>query len=828
MNKLSVYAGGVILFGMLLFSLQCDRAVVGSVTETGNVTGKVLSTDSNKPVAGARIALFKKRSEIASADETFAPVEEIYSDSKGNFSLDIDDGKYTIVASGEEEYAFVDNVIPGTDDAKQMTIILEQPGRLKGEIVNSLELRGTGSVVTHLIGTDIYQNVDNNGRFDIENIPAGTYTLVSYSTYQPEFSPYYRKVTIYPDSVTDLSTFELKFNGIPIPKGIDIAYDTAHQVVKITWNSIGEYNDFQEYAILRGLAGQKKHDLEQIAYTKDTVYFDTINFTDSGEGSGTHIYEYAVQVNNKLGEIGQYYGIYEIATPSYETVIPKIENLDVTFDTLAGVVNVAWDSTGGGDDFSTVRIVRTIVRPTLYTPDSWEWNETTGNSLTGDSLWTIFDTIAIDTSEIEGSTTYIDSLYTSVLSVDSLAAYTIIYEVSVIHEGWELSGTVSRATIQVISFKALLPEIDAGVNQFADIGSEVELAGKVITAQWPIVKKEWKIGDGEWTSSDDGKMTFTTSVASEPETLICLFRVTDSVENVVTDSNRVVVSRLVTTYGTLPGMSQGTPTSFKFNDRFWTYNYIDNGKVAAWSSVDYKIWTVENMLTTIQNIETPILFKSKLFMLALDGSGSYKSENGKDWEAFSIVLDTNISNAFKQSDYIGYGQILVKQDTLLTLVLSVSGWNVSGVRLIYSVDGIFWEEYPTPLPVTEHNFESRLYVLHDTLYYVPKGVNKFKLTEGMGWEEAALWDEDYDLFPDEAVDMFAYDSGLVARFKEKPSNKVRIAISHRGVWTFVADDVVQKAKSPRDYEAPLTAWTYGNRFFWIGYNNNPVQSFKLY
>jgi hypothetical protein len=51
-------------FGLTLIMLSfgiisCERNLTGSVTETGNITGQVVSTKS-KPVAGAKIVVFRK------------------------------------------------------------------------------------------------------------------------------------------------------------------------------------------------------------------------------------------------------------------------------------------------------------------------------------------------------------------------------------------------------------------------------------------------------------------------------------------------------------------------------------------------------------------------------------------------------------------------------------------------------------------------------------------------------------------------------------------------------------------------------------------------
>jgi hypothetical protein len=295
---------------VLLLIANCTSGddIAGSVTETGNVTGIVMSSNKQK-AANAKVSLYKKKSEVMSPDEQTKPVDEVYTNDTGYFSFKADAGNFTIIAVSNSEYAFRDSISPGKTGSKNMVIELRNPGKIKGIIKNTVELRGTGSVIVHLIGTSIYKNVDSEGSFLIDNVPAGTYTLVSYSTYQPEFSPKYQTVNVFSDSTTDLGGYSLTYNGIPIPKNVVVKYDTSNEEVRITWDSIGYYKDFQEYAIYRGIAGTAQHNLIQIGYTEGTSFVDPIQFTTDSLLK----YEYSVLVNNKLGESGKYYGIYAVS-----------------------------------------------------------------------------------------------------------------------------------------------------------------------------------------------------------------------------------------------------------------------------------------------------------------------------------------------------------------------------------------------------------------------------------------------------------------------------------------------------------------------------------
>jgi 5-hydroxyisourate hydrolase-like protein (transthyretin family) len=101
MNK-TMLGVNALLTACLFF--QCvEKNMAGSVTQTGNVTGMVIVKESQKPAAGASIAFFRKKTVLVSPDESFAPAKTVYTDNKGRFHADLDDGAYTVVASNGDK-----------------------------------------------------------------------------------------------------------------------------------------------------------------------------------------------------------------------------------------------------------------------------------------------------------------------------------------------------------------------------------------------------------------------------------------------------------------------------------------------------------------------------------------------------------------------------------------------------------------------------------------------------------------------------------------------------------------------------------------------------
>lgn len=813
-----VYSSMLII--IFLGIISCDKNISGSATETGNVTGTIVSTKS-KPVVGAKVVLFKKKTTISSPDDSTMPVEEVYSDSKGMFDLDVDDGSYTIVASSESKYAFVDNIIPGTDDATDMTVTLRNPGEIKGEITNSLELRGTESVIVHLIGTDVYLNVDNNGTFYLENIPPGTYTLVSYSSYQPEFIPDYREVAVYSDSCTDLGEYALRYSGIPIPKNIAVVYDTALQTVTVSWSAIDEYKDFQEYAILRGVAGQSSHDLEQVGYTTDTFFVDSISFSSEDPA----MYEYSVRVTNKLGEEGLYYGIYSVVVTPYLTVLPKVDTLEIDFDTLDGTVHLEWDSVETMDDFGGYLIVRTLETMTDNNDD---------------------DSSRIDTLGYVKKMAFVDTLYEKVLSFDDLRSYRVMYSVCVYQKEWELHGRRTASPGMIISsYKTYKPIVSAGEDQQVDIHTEVQLEGTVDSITWPVAVMEWKIGDDDWIESEDGTAEFTSSETFTPETTICVFKVTDSVGNIGSDTVHIIKSSLLITYSSpVPGRHEGTRTTSLgyFNGKFRAVGFISDKKFAVWSSNDLNTWDVENASPGIENGGFFLEFENALYLLNLSKEyhtcSSYRSEDGKNWDKLNVTyktfpVDDSILSGRRTSNYLNFDN---KIYAVMVVRLKTDQPYESDYEsyLLYSNDGVVWNIQDEPLQLgtaqwyndyDDYHYKGMyLFSFSDTMFL--RNSNEFYMSSdrGLSWEECAQWDTDYVDLRDECIRFAAGNSAAFAYFKENPGDEKKVAIFSNNEWVVYPEEYFNFQNMKHGYKYQ---WIQDNRLYVINEDGN-VTSFKIY
>jgi hypothetical protein len=867
-KPMKLWHGFACAVGIMSLYFSCEKKTVdigGSVTETQNVAGVVVGKNQ-EPVAGAKLSLFKKKSTITTPDETVTPYKETRSDENGEFGFDADDGNYTMVAAADSNYAFLDNITPGTKAAKDLRAELGNPGGLKGTIANSLELRGTGSVVVHLIGTDLFQNVSDSGSFYIATIPAGTYTLVSYSTYQQEFSPQYQQVTIYPDSITNLGTYSLPYNGIPIPRNVSVKYDTVSGKMMISWNSIPKYADFQEYAVLRGVTGQKNHNLSQIGYTQDTFFIDSVDLKPLPDVK----YEYAVFVRNKLGEEGKYYGIYSQNAVYYADVIPSIDSLNVKFDTLNGLVHLEWDSVKNYEPLGGYLIIRHIgiergsERGVIKTdtlcicknidyidslfPKALVFSDSNHYSVyysaqVYNQSWKRFgkpvlsDTIALtpykklvpvvknlsitydttkgvatvswdslnDMSAIEGfrvlrnirnsgmsldkyDTMIVkfpgvkDTIYPAIVPWDTLTPTTVCYSISVKNKVWGIDGEPKTVFMEVQSYKAYKPQIEAGADQVVELNTQAALKGIVISSRFPIAKMEWKVGDGDWKQTTDGTDTFTTKDDFTEDTIPCIFRVMDAMGNGVADSLTVRITVLLTSY-VAPPSQPGSPTLLAtLGERCYAIGYNDFWRVSIWSTNDFSNWKVEkeNILTDFPSLVCS--FKNRIYSFTYSNDWYFMSSNGLDWDTLTNNLDS--------MNFWGSCSFNVVGNYIYHTSRNLSNNHACAYR---TEDGILWNQIDTN-SIPEFCLDSKVARYSNQKFYVSSDA-------GATWEEDGSWYKGYGESPDNLV--FAYsDSALTVVkygnwFGMYSPNKARVY--RHGTWNNIplnSSDVAQPWGSP--------------------------------
>jgi hypothetical protein len=121
-----------------------------------------------------------------------------------------------------------------------------------------------------LLGTGVFVNVDDSGRFAIHGVPEGKYSLMvraDLSQYTSTFAP----APVWRDSTTDLGTIQLVYTGLPVVTGITGTWDSLGGIVHLRWDTAGE-SKAVGYRIYRG-------------YSNDPASETGVAFVNAGIGT---------------------------------------------------------------------------------------------------------------------------------------------------------------------------------------------------------------------------------------------------------------------------------------------------------------------------------------------------------------------------------------------------------------------------------------------------------------------------------------------------------------------------------------------------------------
>lgn len=292
-----------------------DDKVTGTVDETDTgIVAKLYNPDYT-PAKGAKVKIFEV------SDTTKIPASEVTTDENGDYSLGkIAEGIYNVYAEKGELVAFQDSISVLDDTVIIEDDTLETPTNLSG-VVGLQPNHDPASVTVQVLGTDIYSNVNEDGYFTLNRMAKGDFTL-KLSTTLDNYTTTYKNLTVdtnTPDTLSD--TLWLIYTGIPVVGGLSATYDTLNGVVTLSWNAT-KYRNFQDYLIYRDYFDSLNMSLTPIAFTGDTVFYDTIFHQNSATGplsfsdtTGYH-FKYRVTIRNNSQEEGLSYKYIEALAAS--------------------------------------------------------------------------------------------------------------------------------------------------------------------------------------------------------------------------------------------------------------------------------------------------------------------------------------------------------------------------------------------------------------------------------------------------------------------------------------------------------------------------------
>lgn len=295
----------------------CDSSSTTTGTSSETVTGVRLYLPNGAPASGARAELF------AVSDTGNIPVSQVYVDAQGRLALDAPEkGRYNLVIRHPDGTSLLqDSLLSDGSRISAWSDTLRPAGSVQGRV--KVQPKDSPRIAwVHLLGSGVYANVDDSGRFDLDGVAPGRYT-VAFLTRDTAYTPTFRSARVWPDSTLDLGTVDLVYTGLPLVTGLAASYDTAEGVLTLKWDRSRDPR-VSAYAVYDGVTGNFV--LSEMARASDTSRTLRI-FPNGGMALGTNGYlssgdtsvarrSYRIAVVDSAGRIGPAWGSVSMEMPS--------------------------------------------------------------------------------------------------------------------------------------------------------------------------------------------------------------------------------------------------------------------------------------------------------------------------------------------------------------------------------------------------------------------------------------------------------------------------------------------------------------------------------
>ncbi len=485
--------------------------------------------------------------------------------------------------------------------------------------------------------------------------------------------------------------------------------------------------------------------------------------------------------------------------------IPSVHGLSAQFDTSSGIVKLSWDST----EYSNILdyVVFRDAEPTV-TYSEVPYKATSATALVD----TIFD---INKTPVDTQTLGFK------------------YRVAIRNNSTLIGNTFGAVSVTATPFRPQLI-ISAGSNQTVDISSEVLLSGKIISSKFPVISREWNIGNSTWVLGGDS-VQFRTNNKFSMEKIQCFFRVTDSMGNTVIDTVYITKTPYIDTLSKFPSpidpyilhQYSSIPLIKKIDspNEFLFFGHVSNGMYGIWSTTDFKNYTLLSASTGITNPGYFFVFQKNYYIYNIitenTNAKSYKSSDAISWSEIKPELhsrdtsDTSTILFFPQKDklyFIGHKYIQ-------------SGYESKFWYLLYrSNDGIIWDSIASNLP---QEYPNSFFSIDGSLCLVTTSNKYYKsIDDGTTWNSDKFWDYDCDIYRDNFFRAGYSDSVAIVSYNDRPSQINRMAMHKNGSWEILPTEPLKNFT-----DNTLFPLVFGNKCIVIVNpfsNNYIVESFTLY
>jgi len=242
-------AVAIIAVGFLLF-VRC--ANMGTGTQTGNtkVAGVLHNTDGTR-AAGAKVACIPRNHNPY--DGSHSGGDSTTTDDTGAYKFKtMSADTYNILANTDTGFTYIDPIVVTSDvNTSVPPDTLKHSGSIQG-IVELEPGDDARTVFMIFMGTNMVRMPSNvSGNFAVNSLGEGKYrvrlltTLDNYEVMDTSFVIAAGRDSVLPQPIV------MNYSGIPIPKNLQIQYDTMLQIVTLIWDTpttgrpVGSYNVYR-------------------------------------------------------------------------------------------------------------------------------------------------------------------------------------------------------------------------------------------------------------------------------------------------------------------------------------------------------------------------------------------------------------------------------------------------------------------------------------------------------------------------------------------------------------------------------------------------------
>ena len=705
---------------IILTCTKTPQQIVGTISETD--TAMIYNPD-NTPAVGAVVRFF------AATDSTRTVAWQATTDTKGHYSVKgLAKGSYNMLAIKDTLIVFQDSIV-----ALQDTVLVQPDTLMKsGSITGTIGLQPNHdprTVTVQVLGTDLYSNVDKDGRFTLSPIAKGNYNLRLVTTL-PDYTPTFKTIHTEgqkKDTLTD--TLWLVYTGIPVVMGLTASYDTVNGLVHLSWSK-ASYRDFQDYLVFRDPFDSIVLSSKPVSAQTDTSFVDTVfsrsltsgqfSFSDTND----YHFKYRVCIENNSTKRGDTYKYVDIVAAQ-----PKKVETSFRFSYFHIAKQFVTDSASIND--SLLCSVK-ISNPTRNLRNLVWTDIVTGKTVR---------TIALDSTKKTAN----DSLIYSWNSIGAKGLECVVTD---------MAGTIWKDTVRIAIVKDA-PVVNLTYSPFIiAVNDSIHLHLTTSDKYGKIISIEWDIGNtGKFSASARKDSVIDTAVVApgSPDSgYLCLVRAADDDGNVTLDTMKTNVGLFNLATDSAGFISRYQSSFVVFNNKMWIIAGVEPVRYGSfsdvWYSSDGTSWSPATQKAPFRTrfLHTSLAFNSKIWVIAgSNDSQSVYNPLGDVWSSSDGSVWDQATSAALFSPRSGHTSVVFNNEMWV-----IGGEDNSGFKndVWHSTDGVTWVQSSANggfLPRSGHIsavFDNKMWVIAGNWgnYATTLFVDDWYSTDGVTWIQAAV------------------------------------------------------------------------------------------